>query len=102
MEEKRKPATDDDFITIRVFGALRDLAGRPPLEAPVRQAATVDALLQWLDGSYPKLASALRDGLRDGYLHILVNGRNARFLDGRSTPLATGDTVAFLPPIGGG
>jgi MoaD family protein len=95
-------AADSGLVTIRVFGALREFAGSSPLHVDAHQAPTVDGLLAWLDGSHPKLAAALQGGLRDGYLSILINGRNVRFLDGRSTSLAAGDTVAFLPPIGGG
>jgi MoaD family protein len=101
---KTEPAArpDDARVTVRVFGGLRELAGRSPLEVQVCKAPTVTALLSFLDCEHPKLAAALHDGIRDGYLNILVNGRNVRFLLEDSTPLAAGDTVAFLPPIGGG
>ncbi len=101
---KKGPAVpvDEGTVTIRVFGGLRELTGRAPLAVPVRQASTVTALLSFLDREHAKLAEALRNGIRDGYLNILVNGRNVRFLSEGTTPLADGDTVAFLPPIGGG
>jgi len=101
---KREPAApmDDGRVTIRVFGGLRELTGRAPLEVPARQASTVAALLSLLDRDQPKLAEALHSGIRDGYLNILVNGRNVRFLSEDATTLSAGDTVAFLPPIGGG
>jgi MoaD family protein len=93
---------DEGTVTIRVFGGLRELTGRAPLAVPVRQASTVAALLSLLDRDQPKLAEALHSGIRDGYLNILVNGRNVRFLSEGVTPLSAGDTVAFLPPVGGG
>ena len=93
---------DEGAVTIRVFGGLRELTGRAPLAVPVRQASTVAALLSLLDRDQPTLAEALHSGIRDGYLNILVNGRNVRFLSEGVTPLSAGDTVAFLPPIGGG
>jgi MoaD family protein len=101
---KTQPAVppDDGRVTIRVFGGLRELTGRAPLEVPAREASTVTALLSLLDRDQPKLAEALHSGIRDGYLNILVNGRNVRFLSEGVTPLSSGDTVAFLPPIGGG
>jgi MoaD family protein len=101
---KTQPAVplDDGRVTIRVFGGLRELIGRAPLAVPVRQASTVTALLSFFDREHAELADALRNGIRDGYLNILVNGRNVRFLSEGTTPLADGDTVAFLPPIGGG
>ncbi len=87
---------------MRVFGGLREHAGRGALTVSVARARTVSALLAALEADAPPLARALRDGLHDGYLNILVNGRNVRFLAGGDTPLAAGDSVAFLPPIGGG
>jgi MoaD family protein len=102
--DKGEPETpmDDDRVTIRVFGGLRELTGRAPLEAPARLASTVNELLSFLDREHPSLAEALHAGIRDGYLNILVNGRNIRFLSEGATPLSAGDTIAFLPPIGGG
>jgi len=72
------------------------------LSVPIQPGSTVDDLLAILDGSHRELAGALRRGLSEGYLNVLVNGRNARFLTGGATRLADGDAVAFLPPIGGG
>jgi MoaD family protein len=101
---KTKPGApvDDGRVTIRVFGGLRELTGRVPLEVPAREASTVATLLLLLDRDQPTLAEALHGGIRDGYLNILVNGRNVRFLSEGATTLSAGDTVAFLPPIGGG
>ncbi len=92
----------DAGVTVRVFGGLRELAQRAPLTFPVADVPTLAALLAKLDDREPVLAKALRSGLADGYLNTLVNGRNARFLDGEGTRLSNGDAVAFLPPIGGG
>jgi sulfur-carrier protein len=87
---------------VKVFGGLRDSADRSSLRVPIRAGTTVDGLLSLLDATQPALADALRRGLSEGYLNVLVNGRNARFLTGVATVLADGDAVAFLPPIGGG
>lgn len=89
-------------VTVRVFGGLRDLAGRAALVVPAPLAPDVASLRARLRADHPALADALDAGLRDGYLNALVNGRNVRFLAGDATPLADGDSVAFLPPIGGG
>jgi MoaD family protein len=92
------PAT----VTVKVFGGLRDTVGGSALSVPIRPGSTVDDLLAILDRRHHELAGALRRGLSEGYLNVLVNGRNARFLTGGATRLADGDAVAFLPPIGGG
>jgi len=93
------PAT----VTIKVFGGLRELmGGLGSIDAPVPSPATVSGLLSVLDGSHPDLASQLRSGLGDGYLNVLVNGRNVRFLNGLDSGLSADDSIAFLPPVGGG
>ncbi|MCK5246700.1 MoaD/ThiS family protein, partial [Candidatus Bipolaricaulota bacterium] len=51
---------------------------------------------------FPDLSAKLVAGLDAGYLNVLINGRNIQFLQGHDTVLNDGDTVAFLPPVGGG
>lgn len=103
MDERQTPTDGKSaVVTVRVFGGLREHIGRAPLVLAARDVPTVTALLSRLDATQPRLAEALRNGLRDGYLSILVNGRNVRFLSSFETPLTAGDAVAFLPPIGGG
>ncbi len=50
---------------------------------------------------YPRLYRELELGIGKGYLTVLLNGQNVRFLDGVETALSDGATLAFLPPIGG-
>jgi len=89
-------------ITIKVFGGLRELfaGGTPSLQFST--PASLETLLKELGITHPQLAAKLTAGLASGYLNALVNGRNARFLQGRETILQEDDTVAFLPPVGGG
>jgi molybdopterin converting factor small subunit len=37
-----------------------------------------------------------------GFLSFLVNGKNINALEGFNTKLKQGDTIAILPPVGGG
>ena len=69
---------------------------------PIPSPPTLSGLLAELAKTSADLGAALRTGLDDGYLNILVNGRNVRFLAGFDTELSPGDSVAFLPPVGGG
>lgn len=89
-------------VDVRVFGGLRETLGAPSLSLQLPSGSTVESLLSEIDRGYPVLSAALRSGLSDGYLNVLVNGHNALFRDGTATKLADGDAVAFLPPIGGG
>ena len=63
---------------------------------------TLGDLIRELSSALPEVTAKLERGFEEGYLNVLINGRNARFLDGRRTRLAKGDTIAFLPPVGGG
>jgi MoaD family protein len=89
-------------VVVKVFGGLRERSGQSSFRIPFTPGLSVEGVLAFLDHAQPALASALRAGLKDGYLNILVNGRNVRFLKGAETELAAADSVAFLPPIGGG
>jgi molybdopterin synthase sulfur carrier subunit len=100
--DELRTASEKIAVTLRVFGGLRQYLGAS--ERRMMFPATVDLLdlLERLEREDPELGRRLRDGLDRGYLNVLVNGRNARFLDGMKTPLNDQDVVAFLPPIGGG
>jgi len=89
-------------ITVKVFGGLREFfpGGRQQLLVP--SSSTLSALLRELQSSFPDGSARLTAGLDAGYLNVLINGRNIRFLQGFETPLHNGDAVAFLPPVGGG
>lgn len=89
-------------VTLKVFGGLRQLRESPIEERSVAAGSTVEDLWIGLAREAPEFVERLRDGVTRGYLHVLLNGRNIVFLDGPDTRLRDGDTVAVLPPIGGG
>jgi len=89
-------------ITVKVFGGLREFFPRGRQQLLVPSSSTLSALLQELQSSFPDGSARLTAGLDAGYLNVLMNGRNIRFLHGFETQLHDGDTVAFLPPVGGG
>ena len=89
-------------ITLKVFGGLQKLRESPVEERAVAADSTIDELWSGLALEAPEFVEKLRAGLAQGYLHVLLNGRNIVFLNGPETRLSNGDTVAVLPPIGGG
>lgn len=89
-------------ITIKVFGGLRELLQNGTQTCHMEPQSTLAVLLQELKADFPDLSEKLIAGIDAGYLNILINGRNVRFLQGQDTKLQDGDTVAFLPPVGGG
>lgn len=89
-------------IGLKLFGALRAADRTLPDRLDVPSPATIEGLLKVLRRTDSGLAERIESGISQGYLSVLVNGRNVRFLDGPATCLHDGDRVAFLPPIGGG
>ena len=94
--------THQNAVTVKVFGGLRSYLDGGRKTIGIDPGATVQDLLATLRQRTPELAGHLMQGLADGYLNVLVNGRNIRFLSSLDTPLSPGDSVAFLPPVGGG
>jgi len=98
----RESQDNEIRITIKVFGGLRESFQSGMQTYRLSSRATLGFLLQELKIDFPELSKKLLSGIDAGYLNILINGRNVRFLQGQDTELRDGDTVAFLPPVGGG
>ncbi len=82
-------------VTLRLFAAAREAAGRGHDEFDAADAPTVDALLAAAEETYgPTFAQVLARS------RVWVNGDEPS--DGRATRLADGDEVAVLPPVSGG
>jgi molybdopterin converting factor subunit 1 len=79
-------------ITIRLFGRLREMAGAAELGRDVPDAATVAMAWELLVAEFPAMAP---------YARAVSAAVNADFAK-MSSPLATDDEVAFLPPVSGG
>ena len=102
-------------MIVRLFAALRDLAGESELELdapapsvthahPRALPATLGDLIEALAARYgPAFRRAVLDGerLRPAVV-VLINGRNARSLGGADAPLAPRDEISIFPPLGGG
>ncbi len=89
-------------VTVKAFGGLREVIGSSAVFIHLPCEATITDLLAEIRRCYPLFSEKLETGLSKGYINILLNGRNVRFLDGMTTRLSDGVTVAFLPPVGGG
>jgi molybdopterin synthase sulfur carrier subunit len=60
--------------------------------------------IDFLDASHPGLKERLCDesGEIRRFVNIYVNGEDARFLQGLTTPLKDGDEVSIVPAVAGG
>jgi len=77
-------------VTVRLFAALRELAGSSQVEA---EGATVGEVVEALSARFgDRFAGVARVG------SAVVEGERAD----ASTPLAEGQEMALLPPVSGG
>lgn len=77
-------------MRVRLFAALREIAGDPVVEANGR---TVGEVVEDLSARYgERFAQIAEVG------SFVVNGERAA----REAPIAEGDEVALLPPVSGG
>jgi len=92
-------------LKVRYFTTLRELAGTAEDQIDIEDDASLAELIEKVASEYGKAA---RDYLYpdsvqiDPSIYFLVNGRDAKTLSGTETKLKDGDTVAIIPPIGGG
>jgi MoaD family protein len=78
------------MVKVRLFAALRELAGSSSVHAEGRTAGDVVDILSSRYGERFAQIAAVGS--------LVVNGERAA----RSTPLMAGDEVALLPPVSGG
>lgn len=79
-------------VRVRLFGSLRERAGRAEELLDLPRGATAEAAWLALVGAFPELAP------RRASLAVAVN----RVYAGFETELADGDEVVFIPPVSGG
>jgi molybdopterin synthase sulfur carrier subunit len=93
-------------IKVKIFAAFRDILGIKETELQLPSNVTVRSLVQTLSDKYShgELERQVFDesGKVHKYVKILVNGRDVDFLEGPSTQLKDGDTLAMFPPVAGG
>ncbi|TLN18701.1 MoaD/ThiS family protein [bacterium] len=92
-------------MKIRCYAYFRDIMGSNAFEY-TRPAATLGDLLADFSGRYGQPFRKWvyeADGKTFSHMVILlINGRDARDLQGLDTPLSPEDTVVFFPPLAGG
>jgi molybdopterin converting factor subunit 1 len=80
------------FVKVRLFGSLRERAGRSEESLELPMGATPESAWKALVAATPELAS------RRASLGVAVNRVYASF----ETDLKDGDEVVFIPPVSGG
>ena len=77
-------------VTVRLFAALRELAGSPSVQA---EGATVGEVVEALSARYGERFAAIAE-----VGSAVVGGERAD----AATPLSEGQELALLPPVSGG
>ena len=88
-------------VTVRLYGAYRDMAGANKLTL---DSATIADVLDTLPSKLPGLRERIRDEqgrIRD-HLNVFRNEDEIRRLDGDRTALRDGDIVHLIPAMSGG
>jgi molybdopterin converting factor subunit 1 len=79
-------------VKVLFFGRLREIVGHAEDSVELPDGAPIEALFSYYGANHPELAR---------FRASLVASRNQEFA-AWSTPLHSGDEVAFLPPVSGG
>src|SRR5580658_2356332 len=79
-------------VRVLFFGQLKDITGVTSEEAELSDGAKVEDLFERYGRKFPKLAE---------FRSSIAASVNQEYSEWRA-PLASGDEVAFLPPVSGG
>jgi len=92
-------------VEVKFFTSLREITGKKADEIQLQNVITVEELLNLLSDKYGKKFREYiynKKGKVQDFLSFLVNGRNINVLQDFDTKLKQGDTIAIIPPVGGG
>jgi molybdopterin converting factor subunit 1 len=86
------PTAQTIRVKVLFFGRLKEIVGHAEDSADLAEGASIEALFAHYCFRHPELAN---------YRGSVVASRNQEFA-AWTTPLYSGDEVAFLPPVSGG
>ena len=92
-------------MRVALYATLRAAVGTKHVELALPAGSTVWDLVQALVARYPTLGPHLIDpgGHLWRHVHVMVNGRDAPYLDGGlQAALQPDDVLDVFPPVGGG
>jgi MoaD family protein len=92
-------------VKIKFFTTLREITGKKEDMVDLIESTNVSDLLRFLSIKYGEQFAKYMYDEKTGvhnYLQILVNGNSITTLRELKTQLKDGDTLAIIPPVGGG
>ena len=88
-------------VDVHIPMVLRTLTGRRSVVSA--EGGSLQDVITNLDTDYPGLAKRLLDDAGLGrFMHVYLNGKDVRLLDGLDTGVASGDSVTILPAAADG
>ncbi len=91
-------------VEVHVFFPFRAEIGDGPVVLDLPPGSDVARAVTALVERYPQLRERIFDPRGRIHRHVsaLVNGTSVQFKSGFGSPLADGDVLTLLPPVGGG
>lgn len=91
-------------MKIKIYATLRDLAQTDVLDVPCQTGDRISDLLRAIVENWPILRPELLDenGELSSRIHLFINGRDVRYLDGVNMPVPEDADIRIFPPVGGG
>ena len=91
-------------MEIKVYATLRRIVGGSSIQLNGVSEITVGEVVDKLLSEYPAMRAELttRNGDLHSAFHFLINGRDARYLNGPETVITVEDDIRIFPPVGGG
>jgi molybdopterin synthase sulfur carrier subunit len=91
-------------MKIKLYANLRPLVGnQTSVEVDAGPGDTIRQMVDDLLGKYPALRDELLvDGEISPRIHIFLNGREVRYMDGLDMVIPEGADLRIFPPVGGG
>ena len=92
-------------MEVNFFAGLRQIVGQKTVDISVPEGSTARQLVDEIVRIYPALERELIDGQGNlyGHVHVVINGRDIRFLEGAmEREIFAEDRVSIFPAIGGG
>lgn len=92
-------------MKINFYATLRQIVGQKTVDLKIEEGSTIHELVHQIVAVYPALREQLLDqhGQLLGYVHVMINGRDAPYLEsGLDTKIQMTDKVDIFPAVGGG
>ena len=91
-------------MDVRIYATLRPIVGGPKVSLNAGPGDTFRQMLDELIERYPEMQRELfdKEGALHTGIHVFLNGRDIRYLEGLDMEIPETAEVRIFPPVGGG